>query len=62
MIRLVQEVLFQQERTPLPLTDLSLREGIMLTLLAGVNIYVGVHPAPLLELIRVPVTLLVGTP
>jgi len=62
MIRLVQEVLFQQERTPLPLTDLSLREGIMLTLLAGVNIYVGIHPAPLLELIRVPVTLLVGSP
>lgn len=61
MIRLVQEVLFQQERMPLPLADLSLREGIMLTLLAGVNIYVGVHPAPLLELIRVPVTLLVGT-
>lgn len=60
MIRLVQEVLFQQERAPLPLTDLSLREGIMLTLLAGVNIYVGVHPAPLLELIRVPVGLLTG--
>ncbi len=62
MIRLVQEVLFLQERLPLPLTDLSLREGAMLTLLAGANIYVGIHPAPLLELIRVPVSLLVGIP
>jgi NADH-quinone oxidoreductase subunit M len=60
MVRLVQEVLFQQERQPLPLADLNLREIIVLAVLALLNIWMGVHPAPLLELIHEPVRLLLG--
>jgi NADH-quinone oxidoreductase subunit M len=59
-VRLVQKVLFVEESRPLPLTDLSLREGGVLTVLALIVIYIGVHPAPLLELVKVPVQLLVS--
>lgn len=60
MVRLVQEVLFQQERQPLPLADLSLREFSILAVLALLDIWMGVHPAPLLDLIHLPVQLLTG--
>jgi NADH-quinone oxidoreductase subunit M len=59
-VRLVQEVLFQQERRPLALTDLTLREVCLLAVLALLNIWMGIHPAPLLDLIRTPVQLLIG--
>jgi NADH-quinone oxidoreductase subunit M len=59
-VRLVQEVLFQQERQPLVLADLDLREMTLLTVLALLALWMGVHPAPLLELIHLPVQLLTG--
>jgi NADH-quinone oxidoreductase subunit M len=58
-VRLVQKLLFVEERKPLPLADLSWREGGLLAVLALIAIYIGVHPAPLLELIKVPVQLLI---
>ena len=60
MIRLVQEVLFQKERQPLALADLNVREVCCLTVLALLNIWMGVHPGPLLDLIHVPIQLLMG--
>jgi NADH-quinone oxidoreductase subunit M len=59
-VRLLQEVLFQTERRPLAMDDLNLREIMMLTVLALIDIYIGLHPAPLLDLVKVPVGLLTG--
>ncbi|MDD2735125.1 MAG: NADH-quinone oxidoreductase subunit M [Desulfuromonadaceae bacterium] len=59
-VRLIQEVLFQEERRPLSMTDLSLREILILTFLALADIVIGMHPAPLLEVLKVPVALLTG--
>lgn len=60
MVRLVQEVVFQKERQPLILTDLSLREITVLGALLLLDLWVGVHPAPLLDMIHLPVQLLIG--
>jgi NADH-quinone oxidoreductase subunit M len=60
MVRLVQEVCFQEERRPLEMADINLRELCLLAVLALVNVWMGVHPAPLLELIHTPVRLLTG--
>jgi NADH-quinone oxidoreductase subunit M len=60
MVRLLQELLFLEERTPLPLNDLSLREGGLLALLALADVYLGLHPAPLLDILHLPVSLLTG--
>ncbi len=66
MLRLMQEVLFVTERSPMPLADLTPREGAVLAVLALVAITLGVYPAPLLDLVREPVALLTaatgGTP
>ena len=59
-VRLVQELLFQKERQHLPLADLSAREIFILTLLALIDLWMGMHPAPLLDLIHAPVQLLIG--
>jgi len=59
-VRLVQEVLFQEERQPLPLVDLTLREFSLLVVLALLDLWMGVHPAPLLDMIHLPVQLLTG--
>jgi NADH-quinone oxidoreductase subunit M len=59
-VRLVQEVLFQQERQPLSLYDLDMREMTLLTVLALLALWMGIHPAPLLDLIHLPVQLLTG--
>ncbi len=59
-VRLVQQVLFVEERRPLTLPDLSLREGSILAVLALTAICLGVHPSPLLDLLKVPVALLTG--
>lgn len=59
-VRLVQEVLFQQERQLLALADLTPREICILTALALLDVWMGVHPAPLLDLIHMPVQLLMG--
>jgi NADH-quinone oxidoreductase subunit M len=61
-VRLVQELLFGTERRPLPLADLSPREFLLLGVLAAVDVYLGVHPTPLLELVKTPVGLLTGAP
>ncbi len=59
-VKLLQEVLFQHERRPLALPDLSLREGTILTVMALIDLYLGLHPKPLLDLLNVPVALLTG--
>jgi len=59
-VRLVQELLFQEERQPLPLADLDLREMALLSVLALLCLWMGIHPAPLLDLIHLPVQLLTG--
>ena len=57
-VRLVQEILFGKENKPLALSDLTLREGIILATLAGIDVYLGVHPGPVLDLLKVPIALL----
>jgi NADH-quinone oxidoreductase subunit M len=59
-VRLVQEMLFQTERRPLPMADLGLREGALLAVMALCDLYIGLHPAPLLDLLNLPVGLLIG--
>lgn len=60
MVRLLQELLFQTERQPLALADINLREIAVLGALLLLNVWVGVHPAPLLDMIHLPVQLLTG--
>ncbi len=61
-VRLVQEVLFQQERKPLAVSDLTPREiGVLAILAAGV-IFIGLHPGPLLDMLTMPVGILTGKP
>jgi len=60
MVRLVQEILFQEERIALPMADLGLREGGVLAVLALADLYLGLHPAPLLDILHLPVALLTG--
>jgi len=57
-VRLVQDVLFGKENKPLELSDLTLREGVLLAILAVVAVYLGVHPGPVLDIIKVPIALL----
>ncbi|GFO54087.1 NADH dehydrogenase subunit M [Geomonas sp. Red276] len=59
-VRLVQEILFGKEKKPLELADLSVREGGVLAVLGVAAIYLGVHPAPVLDIIKVPIALLTG--
>lgn len=59
-VRLVQEVLFGKENKPLELQDLSFREAGVLTVLGLCVVYLGVHPAPVLDLFKVPLELLVA--
>lgn len=60
MVRIVQELLFTEERAPLVMTDLDLREGGILAVLALAAVYLGLHPVPLLDILRLPVALLTG--
>jgi NADH-quinone oxidoreductase subunit M len=57
-VRLVQNLLFGEERYKGSLADLSLREGLILSVLAIFVVYLGVHPIPVLELIKIPVGIL----
>ena len=59
-VRLIQEVIFQVESHPLELADLNSRELAVLAVLALGDIYIGLHPAPLLAIINAPVALLTG--
>jgi NADH-quinone oxidoreductase subunit M len=60
MLRMVQKLLFMRERSPLDLSDISLREGFILSIFAFIIVFLGVYPAPLLDLIRTPIHLLTG--
>jgi NADH-quinone oxidoreductase subunit M len=57
-VRLVQDLLFGTERTPSAADELSLREGAVLAALSLIVVYLGMHPAPLLDLLKVPVEVL----
>lgn len=59
-VMLVQGILFGKENQPLTLSDLSLREGGVLAALAIAVVYLGVHPGPVLELMKTPIALLTG--
>ncbi|MDD5286958.1 MAG: NADH-quinone oxidoreductase subunit M [Desulfuromonadaceae bacterium] len=59
-VRLIQEVIFQEERRTLPMPDLTTRELLLLISLALCDIYIGMHPAPLLDILKAPVALLTG--
>ena len=58
MLRMVQKVIFEQEKAPLALQDISLREGFVLSACAILIVFLGVYPVPLLDLIETPVELL----
>ena len=60
MVRLVQELLFQERRQPLAIHDLDRREMFLLGSLLVLDIWMGIHPAPFLDLIHTPVQLLTG--
>jgi NADH-quinone oxidoreductase subunit M len=60
MTRLLQGVLFGPIGRCGKLDDLDAREFGLLLLLALIDIYLGIHPAPLLDLIHRPVALLTG--
>ena len=59
-VRLLQELLFQNERQPLAMADLTSREIFLLTLLALGVLFIGLHPGPLLDMLAIPVNILVG--
>lgn len=59
-VRLIQEVIFQEGRSSLVLNDLTPRELSILAFLGLADLYIGLHPAPLLAIIKVPVALLTG--
>ncbi|HWI41169.1 MAG TPA: NADH-quinone oxidoreductase subunit M [Verrucomicrobiae bacterium] len=56
--RLVQELLYAEPRGELRLAELSLREGVTLAALAAAVLYLGLHPSPLLAIIRPAIALL----
>jgi NADH-quinone oxidoreductase subunit M len=59
-VRLVQKVLFQEERRPLALVDLNRRELMVVSGLALGALFLGLHPTPLLDILKLPVALLIG--
>ncbi len=59
-VRLVQELLFQEERQPLAIADATSREILILTILALGVIFIGLHPGPLLDMLALPVHILTG--
>jgi NADH-quinone oxidoreductase subunit M len=65
MTRLVQELLFTSEHRASTFSDLNGREYLILISLAVADLFVGVHPDPLLHMLALPVKLLTssgGTP
>jgi NADH-quinone oxidoreductase subunit M len=57
-VRLVQEVLFMTARQSHVMADISSREVVILAVMALPVIAIGVHPAPLLDILRAPVAVL----
>ena len=59
-VRLLQEVLFQQERQGLAIADAAVHEVVLMSILALGVFYIGLHPGPLLNMLAMPVTILIG--
>jgi NADH-quinone oxidoreductase subunit M len=59
-LRLVQNLLFGPEKVHYEIADLSCREMVILASLALSVIVLGVYPAPVLDLVRLPIALLSG--
>lgn len=58
MLRMVQKVLFVTESGHLEISDISFREGLVLSAFAVIIVFLGIYPAPLLDLVNTPVRLL----
>jgi NADH-quinone oxidoreductase subunit M len=54
----VQELLFMTARQSHVMADISSREVVILAVMALPVIAIGVHPAPLLDILRAPVAVL----
>ena len=59
-VRLLQDVLFQEERQVVAISDSTAIENLMLTILALGVLYIGLHPGPLLDMLALPVQILTG--
>ncbi len=59
-VRLLQEVLFQEERQVVAIADASGVEILLMTILALGVFYIGLHPGPLLDILTQPVKFLTG--
>ena len=60
MLRAVQRVLFLEPRGALVFKEISAQEGAILAAFAALMVFLGVYPAALLDLVRLPVQLLAG--
>lgn len=60
MLRAVQRVLFVEAGQVPVFMEVTVQEGIVLAVFALLMVFLGVYPAALLDLLRVPVHLLVG--
>ncbi len=60
MLRAVQRVLFLEPRESLVFREISAQEGAILAAFAVLMVFLGVYPAALLDLVRLPVQLLAG--
>ncbi len=59
-VLLVQKLLFQEERAIKVSLDLTPRESLLMAAMAVAVITLGIHPAPFLDLIKLPVAVLSG--
>ena len=60
VLRLVQDTLYGEPRREFELWDLTARELLILVPLAVLVLLIGVHPGPLLDLLKGPVRDLLG--
>lgn len=60
MLRAVQQVLFTGARGALDFREVSVQEGAILAVFAALMVALGVYPAVLLDLVRLPVRILAG--
>lgn len=60
VLKLVQQLLFGRGNYRGDIEDLSVRERLMVTILAALVVMLGIWPSPVLDLVRLPVALLTG--
>jgi len=60
MLKLVQQILYGRTVQAGECADLSLRERVLVTILAALVVLLGIYPAPVLDLAGLPVALLTG--